>query len=167
MNNFMKTKVPYFPAFLAVIFILLSLSPSVADEGKSIDDQTKEISYLLMCPVCQGQSVGESNSNLANDMRDIIRKQLEQGKSKDEILAYFVSSYGESILATPPPKGINWLLWLLPGAGIIIGGIGIALFLFRVQKQEKEENNSVSNAQAADDNEYLKRIEEELKESDS
>ena len=167
MNNFMKAKASYFPAFLAVVFILLSLSPSVADEGKSIDDQTKEISYLLMCPVCQGQSVGESNSNLANDMRDIIRKQLEQGKTKDEILAYFVSSYGESILATPPPKGINWLLWLLPGAGIIIGGIGIALFLFRVQKQEKEDNNSVRNAQDTDDNEYLKRIEKELKESDS
>ncbi len=139
---------------------------SLAQEEKSIDDQTKEISYLLMCPVCQGQSVGESNSNLANDMRDIIRKQLEQGKSKEEILTYFVNSYGESILATPPPKGINWLLWLLPAAGIIIGGIGITLFLFKAQKDERKENNPVDNDLATSDNEYLKKIEEELKKND-
>jgi cytochrome c-type biogenesis protein CcmH len=152
--------------FLAAILVGIQ-SNSLAQQEKSIDDQTKEISYLLMCPVCQGQSVGESNSNLANDMRDIIRKQLEQGKSKEEILNYFVNSYGESILATPPPKGINWLLWLLPAAGIIIGGIGITLFLFKAQKDERKENNIADNPQADGDNEYLKKIEEELKKNDS
>ncbi len=142
-------------------------SLSMADEGKSIDDQTKELSYLLMCPVCQGQSVGESNSNLAHDMRDIIRKQLEAGRSKEEVLAYFVSSYGESILSSPPPKGINWLLWLLPGAGIILGGIGITLYLLKAQKEDKNEGSKKINTQAKMDNEYMKRIEEELKDSDS
>jgi cytochrome c-type biogenesis protein CcmH len=142
-------------------------SLSMADEGKSIDDQTKELSYLLMCPVCQGQSVGESNSNLAHDMRDIIRKQLEAGRSKEEVLAYFVSSYGESILASPPPKGINWLLWLLPGVGIILGGIGITLYLLKAQKEDKNEGSKKINTQAKMDNEYMKRIEEELKDSDS
>ena len=152
---------------MALLFVLVALSPSIADEEKSIDDQTKEISYLLMCPVCQGQSVGESNSNLAQDMRGIIRKQLEEGKTKEEILAYFVSSYGESILAAPPPKGFNWLLWLLPGAGIIIGVIAVTMFLFRSQKNENNDGNAGGNAQSSDSNEYIKRIEEELKESDS
>jgi len=152
---------------LLAVMVLGIQSVSLAQEGKSIDDQTKEISYLLMCPVCQGQSVGESNSNLANDMRDIIRKQLEQGKSKEEILTYFVNSYGESILATPPPKGINWLLWLLPAVGIIVGGIGITLFLFKAQKDERKENSPADNAQASGDNEYLQKIEEELKKNDS
>ncbi|MEE9215237.1 MAG: cytochrome c-type biogenesis protein CcmH, partial [Thermodesulfobacteriota bacterium] len=85
---------------LITFFIIAAVLDASA--AKSIDDQVKEISYLLMCPVCQGQSVGESNSNLAHDMRDIIRKQLDEGKSKEEILAYFVNSYGESILASPP-----------------------------------------------------------------
>ncbi len=156
---------------LYLLFVVIALygvqSLSLAQEEKSIDDQTKELSYLLMCPVCQGQSVGESNSNLAHDMRDIIRKQLEAGKSKDEVLAYFISSYGESILASPPPKGINWLLWLLPGVGIILGGIGITLFLFKAQKEDKKEDSHKVDTQPKIDNEYMKRIEEELEDSDS
>lgn len=166
MNNYLiKTRILYLFLVVLVLFGIQSLS--LAQEEKSIDDQTKELSYLLMCPVCQGQSVGESNSNLAHDMRDIIRKQLEAGKSKDEVLAYFVSSYGESILASPPPKGFNWLLWLLPGVGIILGGIGITLFLFKAQKEDKEEGLHKGDPQPKIDNEYMKRIEEELEDSDS
>ena len=138
----------------------------VAQQEKSIDDQVKEISYLLMCPVCQGQSIAESNSNLAQDMREIIRKQLEEGKTKEEIISYFVSSYGESILATPPPKGINWVLWLLPGVAIIIAGIGITLYLFRAQKDDKEENVEAETNPAQTNDEYMNRVEEELKKSD-
>ena len=156
---------------LFTIMLLSSLivwhTQTAANENQGIDDQVKEISYLLMCPVCQGQSVGESNSNLAHDMRDIIRKQLEEGKSKEEILAYFVNSYGESILSSPPPKGINWLLWLLPGVGIIIGGVVITLFLFRAQREDRNENTQEINTQPKGDNEYIKRIEEELENSDS
>ena len=167
MNNSNVTRAALIYFVILAAILVGTQSYSLAQEGKSIDDQTKEISYLLMCPVCQGQSVGESNSNLANDMRDIIRKQLEQGKSKEEILSYFVNRYGDSILATPPPKGINWVLWLLPAVGIIVGGIGITLFLFKAQKDEKKENYSPDRAHAAGDDEYLKKIEEELKKNDS
>lgn len=164
-KHLIKTRILYLLYLVIALYGVQSLS--LAQEEKSIDDQTKELSYLLMCPVCQGQSVGESNSNLAHDMRDIIRKQLEAGKSKDEVLAYFVSSYGESILASPPPKGLNWLLWLLPGVGIIIGGIGITLFLFKAQKDDKEGESHRVNKQPKIDNEYMKKIEEELEDSDS
>ncbi len=151
---------------LTIISILVfSGLVSIAEEG--IDDQTTSIANLLMCPVCQGQSVGESNSNLANDMRDIIRKQLEEGKSQEEILAYFVSSYGESILASPPPKGINWILWLLPGAGIIIGGVIITLFLFRAQKEDGSEDRKEIETIAKSQDEYINKVDEEIKKSDS
>jgi len=120
-----------------------------------------------MCPVCQGQSVGESNSNLAHDMRDIIRKQLEDGKSKEDILAYFVNSYGESILASPPPKGINWLLWLSPGVAIVFGGLGIILFLYKSQSNKNDDKHTSENTRPEVDNDYIKRIEEELEKGDS
>ncbi len=146
--------------------IFAFISPlSIAEE--TIDDQVTSIANLLMCPVCQGQSVGESNSNLAHDMRDIIRKQLEEGKSKDEILAYFVNSYGETILASPPPKGINWLLWLLPGAAIILAGFGITMFLFRAQREDQNEVKSSANTQTDVEDEYLNKIEEDIKQSES
>jgi len=150
---------------LITFFIIATVLDASA--AKSIDDQVKEISYLLMCPVCQGQSVGESNSNLAHDMRDIIRKQLEEGKSKEEILAYFVNSYGESILASPPPKGINWLLWLLPGVAIVFGGLGIILFLYKSQSNKNDDKHTSENTRPEVDNDYIKRIEEELEKDDS
>jgi len=150
---------------LITFFIIAAVLDASA--AKSIDDQVKEISYLLMCPVCQGQSVGESNSNLAHDMRDIIRKQLEEGKSKEEILAYFVNSYGESILASPPPKGINWLLWLLPGVAIVFGGLGIILFLYKSQSNKNDDKHTSENTRPEVDNDYIKRIEEELEKDDS
>jgi len=154
---------------LHTLLITFSIIASVLDASaaKSIDDQVKEIAYLLMCPVCQGQSVGESNSNLAHDMRDIIRKQLEEGKSKEEILAYFVNSYGESILASPPAKGINWLLWLLPGVAIIFGGFGITLYLYKSQSNNKKEKRISQNGKPEVDNDYITRIEEELEKDDS
>ncbi len=151
---------------LTLLMIFAFISPlSIAEE--TIDDQVTSIANLLMCPVCQGQSVGESNSNLAHDMRDIIRKQLEEGKSKDEILAYFVNSYGETILASPPPKGINWLLWLLPGAAIILAGFGITMFLFRAQREDQNEVKSSANTQTDVEDEYLNKIEEDIKQSES
>lgn len=150
---------------LITFFIIAAVLDASA--AKSIDDQVKEISYLLMCPVCQGQSVGESNSNLAHDMRDIIRKQLDEGKSKEEILAYFVNSYGESILASPPPKGINWLLWLLPGVAIVFGGLGIILFLYKSQSNKNNDKHTSENTRPEVDNDYIKRIEEELEKGDS
>jgi len=153
--------------FITIVLLLLSSCFTQIAIGETIDDKVKKISYLLMCPVCQGQSVGESNSNLAQDMRDIIRKQLEEGKSQEEILAYFVSRYGESILASPPVKGINWVLWLLPAAGIVVGILLIGLFLQQSGKQ-KDNNLPARHAnKVQDDNEYLKKIEEDLEKLDS
>jgi len=145
---------------------LIALQTQSLAQG-SIDDQVKEISALLMCPVCQGQSIGESNSNLAHDMREITRRQLEEGKSKEEILAYFVNSYGESILASPPPKGINWLLWLLPGVAIIFGGLGITLYLYKSQGNKTKEQDTSKRIKPEVDNDYIKKIEEELEKGDS
>ena len=167
MINFSIKNTLILYTFLLITILIASQSQLLANENKSIDDQVKEISYLLMCPVCQGQSVGESNSNLAHDMRDIVRKQLEEGKSKEEILAYFVNSYGESILASPPPKGINWLLWLLPGVAIIFGGLGITLFLYKSQGNKSEEKQSKAKTKPEVNNDYIKRIEKELEKDDS
>ena len=96
-----------FASYFLILIItgsFLSAAPSLPQE-KTLDDQANEISNLLLCPVCAGQSVAESNSNLANDMRQVIRKKLEEGQSQEEIMAYFIDTYGETILGAPPAKG--------------------------------------------------------------
>lgn len=147
---------------LALTVLFLFSAAAFATE-KSLDDRVNEIAYLLMCPVCQGQSVAESNSNLANDMRQIIRKQLEEGKTNQEVIDYFVSSYGDSILASPPKKGINWLLWVMPGVAVVLGAVGIALFLHKSKRTEDEVEFIPAAPGEESENEYLKKVDEELK----
>lgn len=146
----------------ALAILILFSSAAFATE-KSIDDRVNEIAYLLMCPVCQGQSVAESNSNLANDMRQIIRKQLEEGKTNEEVLDYFVKRYGDSILSSPPRKGINWLLWIMPGVAVVLGAVGIALFLHKSKRPEDEVEFIPAEPGEESESEYLKKVDEELK----
>jgi cytochrome c-type biogenesis protein CcmH len=121
----------------AFIFSLHLVSSTLNSFSESIDNQVMEISSQLMCPVCMGQSVSESNAQLAKDMRTTIRKQLEQGKTKNEILQYFVNRYGETILSSPPARGFNILIWVLPTLGIILFGLILGNFVYRSKVQNK------------------------------
>ena len=101
-------------------------TPVIVEETK-IDIQVREIASELRCPVCQGLSLQDSPSELAQEMRDVIRTQLEEGKTPDEVKAYFVASYGEWILLEPTAKGFNLAVYLLPVI-VVIGGV-VLLFV--------------------------------------
>ena len=104
----------------------------------TLEDQVADISGELMCPVCEGQSVAESNAQLARDMRAAIKTKLLEGNTKEEIIDYFVSSYGETILASPPPRGFSVILWLLPVLSVIIGAVIILRAIRSYKVEEKK-----------------------------
>ncbi len=156
-------RVFYIIALVAFIFGLL-IPKSIAGD---IDKETREISYLLMCPVCEGQTVAESNSQLANQMRAIIREKLKEGKSKDEIIAYFVSRYGETILGAPPAKGVNWLLWTLPAFALLVGGAIIGLFLHKSREEREKSKEESRKPTTQSEPKYLEKLDKELKEFES
>ena len=91
-----------------------------------IDRQVKHLAAQLRCVVCQGLSLQDSPSELAQDMRAIIREQLEAGKTPDEVKAYFVDRYGEWVLLEPEPRGFNLVVYVLPIA-LLLGG---AVFVY-------------------------------------
>lgn len=149
----------------SVAFILgLLISNSIADD---IDKETREISYLLMCPVCEGQTVAESNSQLAKQMRAIIREKLQEGRSKDEIIAYFVSRYGEAILGAPPAKGVNWLLWTLPALSLLVGGFIIGIFLYKLKEDREKSKGESRKPPSPSEPEYMEKLNKELREFES
>jgi cytochrome c-type biogenesis protein CcmH len=77
-------------------------------------EQARRIAFELQCPICEGQSVAESNSQLAIQMRAVIREKVDAGESREQILAYFKERYGEHILMEPPRAGFTTIAWVAP-----------------------------------------------------
>jgi len=99
--------------------------------GPALDARTEEVGGLLRCPVCQGLSVAASPATMATNMKAQVRTLLATGYTEDQVLAYFERSYGEFVRLQPPLRGVNWLVWLGPLAGLLAGGAVIALALRR------------------------------------
>lgn len=153
----MKTSKKKIIFYLTIMMVLL---PSVVF-SQTTDNKVYEIADKLMCPVCRGQTVSHSNSELANDMRRIIKQKLEEGKSEEEILTYFTNRYGDSVLASPPKKGVNLLLWFLPLTGLVVGFMFLVYYLrteTRYRDTQKEENN----IDDVKESELLRRIDKEI-----
>ena len=109
---------------LAGLLVLISIGVQVV-AADALDEETRRIGKQLQCPVCQGASVTDSPSDLAGQMRAVIRRKLEQGESEQEIIQYFVERYGDAVLVEPPRRGVGLAVWLGPmvvlavGAGIL------------------------------------------------
>jgi cytochrome c-type biogenesis protein CcmH len=97
----------------------------------ALEARTSAVASQLRCPVCQGLSIQDSPSELAQSMRSLVRDQLAEGKSPDQVKAYFVSKYGEWILLSPPPHGFNLLAYVVPVLIVLGGGALIALAVRR------------------------------------
>jgi cytochrome c-type biogenesis protein CcmH len=95
-----------------------------------LDARTREVSAQLRCPVCQGLSLQDSPSELAQQMRDVVRQQLAAGRTPAEVRAYFVGRYGEWILTRPEPHGFNWFVYALPLV-LLAGGAWLLVFAVR------------------------------------
>lgn len=105
----------------------------VSDDGSPVvirqtelDRQVKALASQIRCVVCRGQSIQESPSELAQEMRGVVREQLIAGRTPDEIRAYFVERYGQQVLLDPEPRGVNLLVYVLPVV-VLLGG---AAFVF-------------------------------------
>ena len=102
-----------------------------ATGDSALEARTSAVAAQLRCPVCQGLSIQDSPSELAQSMRSLVRDQLAQGKTPDEVKAYFVSKYGEWILLSPAPHGFNLLAYALPVFVVLGGGALIVLAVRR------------------------------------
>ncbi|HEY8368015.1 MAG TPA: cytochrome c-type biogenesis protein [Thermodesulfobacteriota bacterium] len=109
--------------------------------------RVQEISAQLRCVVCQALSVADSPSTTAQQMRALVLEQVRAGKSDEEILAYFVSRYGEWVLLAPPRRGFNLLAWGLPFVGI---GIGIVAVLLTARRWVRNGRTAMASSAESD-----------------
>src|SRR5205823_8908471 len=103
---------------------------AVGVHAQAYDEQAWRIALELQCPICQGQSVAESNSQLAIQMRALIREKLAAGESRDAILQFFVDRYGENVLMSPRLGGFRAVAWVAPYVGLL-AAIGFLVWVVR------------------------------------
>jgi cytochrome c-type biogenesis protein CcmH len=107
--------------------------PPLADPV--LEARAKSLQKELRCLVCQGQSIDESNAPLAADLRRLIRQQMEQGWSDDQIKDFLVARYGAFVLMKPPVRQDTFFLWFGPALLVLGGAAVIGVTIVRSRKR--------------------------------
>lgn len=161
MHNHYLSRGMFITMFLSYVVLLQGQSPVTLGEIK------KSLSCLCDCNMiveaCEGAMACESAENLTQ----IAKESIDRGMNKQEILASFITRYGERVLAAPTKRGFNLTAWLLPFAAIVFAGFGIVVVLRRwTSTIEDPETRSITGSSEADDSLYKEKLEEALRNLD-
>jgi cytochrome c-type biogenesis protein CcmH len=138
-----------------------SIGNVLAQDNSPTDDEVNAISKQLYCPVCESIPLDACGTQACIQWRDTIREKLSAGWSEEEIKQYFSNQYGIRVLAEPPIKGFNKLLWYLPPFSLLIGSLLVIRLLAKTRTNLNTLDSGISNIDNAD--RYVDRIENELK----
>jgi cytochrome c-type biogenesis protein CcmH len=124
----------------ALLLMMLAL-PAYANEAvpaaqdPALEQRVTRLTAELRCLVCQNQSLADSHADLAIDLKNQVRSQMQAGKSDAEIREYMVARYGDFILYRPPLKPTTALLWA--GPFVLLAGGGLALGFYLRRRRER------------------------------
>ncbi len=162
-------------AIIASVWLWLAFA---VPRPETLDQQVRDVASQLRCPVCQGESVADAPSTLAQQMRSVIRAQLASGKSKQQVIQYFLSRYSaQDIVWSPPWQGFTLLAWLVPIV-LLLAGLALLVFIWRdwrLQSAILSPDNAPEMLGIAEDNSppndlemaaYRARLEQELADDD-
>ena len=175
---FAAARIPVGAATTSLLLILLLLpAPAQAQHAEDplavpIVPQTqleKEMrnEIICMCGTCGRKRIGECLCPLAAEMRAEVAKMVAQGKSREEIYAYYIAKYGsQEPLASPIDEGFNRLAWFFPYLIGATGAASIAIVAFRWSKREDATATPPAQPDAADDPTLRERLDDELRDLD-
>ncbi len=140
----------------------------LAQQPTPSDDQVNAIARQLYCPVCENIPLDVCPTTACARWRELIRDKIAAGWSEQQIKDYFVQQYGARVLGTPPAKGINWLVYLVPPVAIL-AGVYVLLRAFRSWKRPpptaaaQPVSDETPPGQEPVQDDYIRRMEEELR----
>ena len=122
---------------------LLSAPAMVVAQSPSeeLEREAQAIDKMIMCPVCPAETIDQAQVEISFQMRAVIREMLAEGRTREEILDYFVDRYGADILAAPPKSGANLVAWILPIAGVVAG---VAVLFLVIRSMTGRRNAAVA-----------------------
>lgn len=115
--------------FILCLSLLFAMPAFAVEPGEVLSDpaleaRAREMSKLLRCPVCQGETIDESNAPISRDLRLFLRERLVAGDTDRQAITAITDRFGDFVLFQPPARGWNWLLWL---AGPIMAVLGLLI----------------------------------------
>ena len=144
-------------ALIVVGFLALAAPAAASEEHPTLAELERE----LVCPTCK-TTLQMSNAPAADRMRAFIRQRIAAGDTKSEIKDKLVAQFGEAILAAPPRRGWDLLVWWLPVAGVLVGALTLGIGAWRWSRTRGTAERLVAENLAPLDSELERRLDEEL-----
>ena len=149
-------------ALLASMLCIASVMAACgrSDAIPSLEIRAQQINQSVMCPVCPGESIDQSQHPLAVQMRGIVAEKLREGWTADQIRADFVDGYGPSVLLEPPRSGLNLMVWIVPPAAVVLAA-GLLFLVLRSMARRSSDADEPSGPMLTDEERavYFTRIE--------
>ncbi|WP_246610970.1 cytochrome c-type biogenesis protein [Aquisediminimonas profunda] len=116
-----------------------SSMPAAEYANTQLQDPAKEkaakaLMESIRCLVCQGQSIADSDADMAGDMRALIRQRIGAGEKPEAVRSWLVERYGNWVTYDPPMRGVGSILWIAP-LGFLLLGLFLARGRFRLRRK--------------------------------
>jgi cytochrome c-type biogenesis protein CcmH len=147
---------------LVLGLVLIFTGSANGQDIRPSDDEVNAIAKGIYCPVCENTPLDVCPTQVCAQWRELIREQLAMGWNEAQIRQYFVDQYGDRVLAAPPARGLNWLVYVLPPVAILAGAF-VLLRTLRTWKKPLPELHAEVVETAQDEDEYIARLESELR----
>ena len=131
----------------------------------ALDQRAARIDEHIMCPICHGQTISQSNSDIAGTMRQMVRERLLAGDTDAQIYAFMANAFGDDILASPPTHGAGLLAWVIPPMAVLLGAIVIVFTIRRLRRAsvgEPSQEAASANGAASSGDPYLVLVDQEM-----
>ena len=152
-------------AVLVLALAIATMAAWTSDEDvPDLERRAQGLNRAIMCPVCPGESIDQSQNPLAVQMRGIVMEQLEQGWTDKQIKTYFAENY-EGVLLEPPREGFSLLVWVIPPLAVLGGGLALYSAIRLMRRSPAPEPQGIhGTVQLTDEerDEYFRRIEAAL-----
>ena len=154
--------------------VALAQTPPPPSQRTVTDDEVNVIAKQMYCPVCENTPLDVCPTQACAGWRELIRQKLAAGETEAQIKQYFVDRFGDRVLATPPARGLNWLVYAIPPLAILAGVFLLYQALRAYRRQAvvamsasggigAQASGSDSAATGAAVDPYVQRMEEELR----
>jgi cytochrome c-type biogenesis protein CcmH len=126
------------------------------------DDEVNRLASELYCPVCENVPLEVCPTKACAQWRELIREKIALGWSDEQIKEYFATQYGEQVLAVPPRRGFNWLIYVIPPLLILTGGL-LVVRIIRRSKKLTSLPASNPDRSTPDQEELINEVEQDLR----